>query len=61
MEKISHLEGMIRGMRPPPDYSRWRFVLALVAWPIITALPAFIVALAIAWALGHLTMKRLAE
>jgi hypothetical protein len=23
MEKISGREGMIRGLRPPPDYSRW--------------------------------------
>jgi hypothetical protein len=45
----------------PPNYTRWRFVLALVVWPIITALPAFIVAFAIAWVLTHLPPKRLAE
>ena len=45
----------------PPNYTRWRFVLALVVWPIITALPAFIVALAIAWVLTQLPTKRLAE
>jgi hypothetical protein len=35
-----------------PNYSRWRFVVALVAWPLITAVPAFIVAFAVAAGLG---------
>ena len=52
---------IIHSLFAPPNYTRWRFVLALVAWPIITALPAFIVALAIAWVLAHLPTKRLAE
>ena len=30
-----------------PNYSRWRFGLALVLWPVLTGLPAFVVALAI--------------
>ena len=30
-----------------PNYSRWRFGLALLLWPIITGLPAFVVALGI--------------
>jgi hypothetical protein len=30
-----------------PNYSRWRFGLALVLWPILTGLPAFVVALVI--------------
>jgi uncharacterized membrane protein YbhN (UPF0104 family) len=52
---------IIHSLFVPPNYTRWRFVLALVAWPIITALPAFIVALAIAWVLARLPSKRLAE
>ena len=36
-----------------------RYLLALVIWPIITALPAFLVALAAAWVLTHLPMKPL--
>jgi uncharacterized membrane protein YbhN (UPF0104 family) len=50
----------IHSLFAPPNYTRWRFVLALVVWPIITALPAFIVALAIAWVLARLPTKRLA-
>jgi hypothetical protein len=51
----------IHSLFAPPNYTRWRFVLALMAWPIITALPAFIAALAMAWVLAHLPTKRLAE
>jgi hypothetical protein len=51
---------IIHSLFAPPNYTRWRFVLALVAWPIITALPAFIVALAIAWVLARLPTRRLA-
>lgn len=32
----------------------WRYLLALVLWPIVTALPAFLVALAAAAVLGRL-------
>lgn len=39
----------------------WRFLVALVAWPIITAVPAFLVALAVAAVLAHLPAKRLVE
>jgi hypothetical protein len=52
---------IIHSLFAPPNYTRWRFGLALVAWPIITALPAFIVALAMAWVLANLPTKRLAE
>ena len=31
----------------PPNYSRWRLGLALILWPILTGLPALIVALVI--------------
>ena len=48
----------IHSLFAPPNYTRWRFLLALVAWPIITALPAFIVGLATAWVLAHLPTKR---
>jgi hypothetical protein len=51
----------IHSLFVPLNYTRWRFVVALVVWPIITALPAFIVALAMAWVLAHLPSKRLAE
>jgi hypothetical protein len=51
----------IHSLFAPPNYTRWRFLLALVAWPIITALPAFIVGVAMAWALAHLPTKRLTE
>jgi hypothetical protein len=51
----------IHSLFAPPNYTRWRFVLALVVWPIITALPAFIVALVIAWVLAYLPTKRLAD
>lgn len=32
----------------------WRFLLALVAWPLITATPAFVVALLVSLVLGRL-------
>ena len=34
----------IHSLFAPPDYSRWKFALALVVWPLITGLPAFVVA-----------------
>ena len=37
--------------------SYWRFALALVVWPIITAVPAFLVALALAAVLARLPTK----
>jgi hypothetical protein len=52
---------IIHSLFAPPNYTRWRFAIALVAWPIITGLPAFIVAVAIAWVLAHLPTKRIAE
>jgi len=39
----------------------WQFLIALLAWPIITAVPAFVVALAIAAVLARFSGKRLAE
>jgi len=45
----------------PPNYQRWRFVLALVIWPVITAVPAFLVGFAVAAMLVRLPTKRLAE
>lgn len=52
------LAALIRSLFVPPNYTRWRFGLALVAWPLITALPAFVVALAIAWVLIRFSTKR---
>ena len=40
---------------------RPRMLIALVAWPLLTAVPAFIVALAAAAVLARLPTKRLAE
>ena len=36
----------------------WRFLIALVAWPIITAVPAFLVAFAAAATLARLSTRR---
>jgi hypothetical protein len=38
-----------------------RYLVALVAWPIFTAVPAFLVALAASWALAHMPVKRVAQ
>ena len=45
----------------PSHTPSWRFLLALVLWPMITALPAFLVALAAAAVLAGLSTKRSAE
>ena len=39
----------------------WRFLLALVVWPIVTAVPAFVVAFLAGAVLARLPTKRLAE
>ena len=39
----------------------WRFLLALLVWPIITAVPAFLVVLAVNAVLARLPKKRPAE
>jgi hypothetical protein len=49
----------IHSLVAPPNYARSRFALALVVWPVITALPAFLVALAASAVLAHLPTKRL--
>ena len=49
-----HDLGSASGYRP-------RMLIALVAWPLLTAVPAFIVALAVAAVLARLPTKRLAE
>ncbi len=51
----------IHSLFAPPNYTRWRFVLALVVWPVITGLPAFLVALAACAVLAHLPTRRLAK
>ena len=38
---------LFHSLLAPPNYSRWRFGLALMLWPILTGLPAFVVALVI--------------
>jgi len=38
----------------------WRFGIAFIAWPIITAAPAFVVALLFAWLLSSFSLNRLA-
>lgn len=49
-----HDLGSASGYRP-------RMSIALVAWPLLTAVPAFLVALAVAAVLARLPTKRLAE
>jgi len=49
-----HDLGSASGYRP-------RMLIALVAWPLLTAVPAFIVALAVAAMLALVPTKRLAE
>jgi hypothetical protein len=39
----------------------WQFLIALIAWPIVTAVPAFVVALAIAAVLARFPRRRVAE
>ena len=48
----------VHAMMVPSHAPYWLFLLALVVWPIITALPAFLVALAVAAALARLSAKR---
>jgi len=52
---------VVHSLIAPPNYSRWRFILALVVWPLITTVPAFGIALAATAVLGLLSTKRLAE
>jgi hypothetical protein len=47
-----------RSIIVPPSYQRTRFLLALVVWPIVTGLPAFLVALVASAALGLLLRNR---
>lgn len=51
----------VNAMMVPSHAPYWRYLLALVLWPIFTALPAFLVALAIAAVLAHLSTKHAAE
>ena len=55
------LAATVHSLFVPPNYSRWRFGLALVVWPVITALPAFLVALVATSVLAHLPKKHLAH
>ena len=51
----------IHSLLVPPNYQRSRFLLALVVWPIVTAVPAFLVALFAGAVLARVSAKRLAE
>jgi len=51
----------VHALMIPSQAPYWRFLLALVLWPIITALPAFLGALAVAAVLARLSTKRLAR
>ena len=51
----------VHAMMVPSHAPYWRFLVALVVWPIVTALPAFLVALAVAALLARLPTKRLAR
>lgn len=54
------LAANIHDLRSASGY-RPRMLIAFVAWPLLTAVPAFVVALAIAAVLARLPTKRLAE
>jgi len=43
----------------PSPAPYWRFLLALVIWPLVTAVPAFIVAFGLAAMLSLISVKRL--
>ena len=45
----------------PSHAPYWRYLLALALWPILTSLPAFLVAFAAATVLAHLPTRRLVE
>lgn len=45
----------------PTHAPYWLYFLALVLWPLFTALPAFLAALTVAFLLVRLSTKRLAE
>jgi hypothetical protein len=51
----------VHSLFAPPNYERSRFALALVVWPFVTGVPAFLVALAAAAVLSRLPRKRPAE
>src|SRR5712692_8018836 len=51
----------VHKMMVPSHNPYWRFLLALVVWPIVTGLPAFLVALAAAAVLAALPTKRSAK
>jgi hypothetical protein len=51
----------VHSMMVPSHAPYWQYLLALVLWPIFTALPAFLVALAVAAVLARLPTNRLAE
>ena len=49
----------IHNMFVPSPAPYWRFLLALVIWPLVTAVPAFIVAFGLAAMLSLISVKRL--
>lgn len=51
----------VHAVMVPSHAPSWRYLLALVLWPIFTALPAFLVALVVAAVLARLSTKLLAE
>jgi hypothetical protein len=42
------MSAIVHSLYTPPDYSRWKFALALILWPLITGIPAFVFAFLIA-------------
>jgi len=54
------LAATVHSMLVPPTYHRSRFLLALVVWPIVTGVPAFLVAVVAGAVLGLILQKRLA-
>lgn len=51
----------VHAVMVPSHAPYWRFLLALVLWPIVTALPAFLVAPVAGAVLARLPTKRLAD
>ena len=51
----------VHSLLVPPTYHRSRFLLALVVWPIVTGVPAFLVAIPVAAILAFLFRKRSAN
>ena len=55
------LVATIHAARVPSHAPYWQFLIALLAWPIITAVPAFLVAFAVTAMLARVPRKRVTD